>query len=514
MAQGEDEVNPGLASDESLFAAIRSAAPDGSHIFLRDSGGRQLTYGEMFAETGRIANCLWTAGLRPGDRLAVQVEKSVTALLLPLACMRMGAIYLPLNPAYTLAELEYFLADAEPVCVVASPEKQSAITSSLRAKTQVLSLSDDGLEGSLFEQSRGMPDHFQDIPRGADDLAAMLYTSGTTGRSKGAMLTHGNLVSNALALREFWQFTSDDVLLHALPIYHTHGLFTATNTILMAGASMAFLPRFDPELIFACLPESTAMMGVPTYYTRLLDDPRLTRGAVAHIRVFISGSAPLRPETHQEWLARTGHTILERYGMTETNMITSNPYTGERRAGTVGFPLPEVELRIAGIEGATPLRVGEIGEIEVRGPNVCKGYWRRPEHTAEAFRADGFFVTGDLGQVDEDGYVQIVGRAKDLVISGGLNVYPREVEMEIDAIPGILESAVIGIPHADLGEAVVAIIVRGTGNAINAMELIEVLRSRLARYKLPRQVIFVDRLPRNAMGKVQKNQLRASFEAL
>jgi len=502
-------------SGAGLFASIRASMPERSCAFLRGGDVRLVTYGGMLAHSGRLANCLWRAGLRPDDRLAVQVEKSAEALLLYLACLRIGAAYLPLNPAYRIAELEYFLADAEPACVVARPESGPAMASLLRGgKAAVLGLSDDGQSGSLIERAREMPDDFEDVPRNGDDLAAILYTSGTTGRSKGAMLTHRNLVSNALALRDLWRFTGDDVLLHALPIYHTHGLFTATNTILMAGASMIFLRRFDPEPIFAHLPACTAMMGVPTFYTRLLNDPRLTRDVCAHMRVFISGSAPLLPETHREWLDVTGHAILERYGMTETNMITSNPYAGERRAGTVGFPLPGVELRIVDRESAAPLPEGEIGVIELRGPNVCKGYWRKPEQTADVFRADGFFVTGDLGRIDGGGYVQIVGRAKDLIISGGFNVYPREVEMEIDAVPGVLESAVIGIPHPDFGEGVAAVVVRRPGATLDQSELIAALRPRLAGYKLPKRVIFCDALPRNAMGKVQKNALRNTYRDL
>ncbi len=514
MGQTWHDSKPVTPGDESLFAAIRSTAADGTRIFLRPASGQQVTYGELFAETARMANCLWTAGLRPGDRLAVQVEKSAPALLLPLACMRMGAIYLPLNPAYTRAELEYFLSDAEPACVVASMEKQASIEGLVAGKAGVLGLSDNGRRGSLVERAREMLDQFSDIPRAADDLAAILYTSGTTGRSKGAMLTHRNLVSNAMTLRDLWHFTEDDVLLHALPIYHTHGLFTATNTILLAGASMVFLPRFDADVIFANLGECTTMMGVPTLYTRLLSDPRLTRESVAHMRVVISGSAPLLPETYQEWLERTGQAILERYGMTETNMITSNPYNGERRAGTVGFPLPGVELRIVDGESGVSLSDGEIGLIELRGPNVCKGYWRKPEQTGKAFRADGFFVTGDLGRIDDDGYVQIVGRAKDLVISGGFNVYPREVEFEIDAISGVLESAVIGVPHPDFGEGVTAVVVCKPDAAIGEPDVIAALRSRLAKYKLPKRVVFRDTLPRNAMGKVQKNALRDIYRDL
>jgi malonyl-CoA/methylmalonyl-CoA synthetase len=507
-------LNSKPAADANLFAAIRAAAPDSSRILLRDAAGHSLTYGEMFAETARIANCLTAAGLRPGDRLAVQVEKSVMALFLPLACMRAGAIFLPLNPAYTLAELEYFLADAEPACVIVQPDKQSSIEPMLAGKASIFTLGDCGERGSLIDGAHRMPESFHGVPRKADDLAAILYTSGTTGRSKGAMLTHDNLTSNALVLRDLWRFTTDDVLLHALPVYHTHGLFTATNTVLMAGASMAFLPRFDAELIFAHLPGCTTMMGVPTFYTRLLADPRLTREAAAHMRLFISGSAPLLPETHREWFDRTGHAILERYGMTETNMIASNPYDGERRAGTVGYPLPGVDLRV--VDGGTgeALPDGAIGAIELRGPNVCKGYWRKPEQTAETFRGDGFFITGDLGRINADGYLEIVGRAKDLVITGGFNVYPREVEFEIDAIPGVVESAVIGVPHPDFGEGVTAVIVRKRDVELSESVILEALRERLAKFKLPKRVVFRDVLPRNAMGKVRKNELRNIYRDL
>ena len=514
MVRATPDSKCGAFSDKGLFAAVRTAAPDAAHIFLRDAGGRQFTYGEMFAQTARIANCLQDAGIRPGDRLAAQVEKSIEALLLPLACMRMGAIYLPLNPAYTPAEIEFFLSDAEPACVVVRTERQAAVESLLGSRATVLGLSDDGQTGTLIERSRRMPDRFDDIPQTWSDLAAILYTSGTTGRSKGAMLTHGNLVSNATTLRNLWRFTDDDVLLHALPIYHTHGLFTATNTILLSGASMVLLPRFDADSIFAHLRTCTTMMGVPTFYTRLLNDPRLSREAVSHMRVFICGSAPLLPETHHKWLMRTGHAILERYGMTETNMITSNPYEGDRRPGTVGFPLPGIELRITDREKGNALPNGEIGVIELRGPNVCSGYWRAPERTAEAFRSDGYFITGDLGRIDADGYVHIVGRDRDLVISGGLNVYPREVEIEIDAIPGVLESAVIGIPHPDLGECVIAVVIAKSGAALEETRLIAALSARIAKFKLPRRAVFRDELPRNAMGKVQKNALRKIYRDL
>ena len=353
-----------------------------------------------------------------------------------------------------------------------------------------------------------MPGDFADVARGPDDLAAILYTSGTTGRSKGAMLTHDNLLSNALALCDIWRFTAADRLIHALPIFHTHGLFVATNVVLLSGASMVFLPKFDADEVLRLMPRATVLMGVPTFYVRLLQHPGLTREATAGMRLFVSGSAPLLAETHAAFGARTGHAILERYGMTETNMNTSNPYDGDRVAGTVGFPLPGVDLRVTEPESGAPLPAGETGMIEVRGPNVFKGYWRMPEKTAAEFRPDGFFITGDLGKVDARGYVHIVGRGKDLVISGGFNVYPKEVETEIDQLDGVVESAVIGVPHPDFGEGVVAVVVRGKGAALDEAAVMAGIRDRLARYKQPKAVVFADDLPRNTMGKVQKNVLR------
>ena len=349
---------------------------------------------------------------------------------------------------------------------------------------------------------------------GWDDLAAILYTSGTTGRSKGAMLTHGNLASNALTLVDTWRFTSEDVLIHALPVYHTHGLFTATLTLALAGGSMLWLPKFDADEVLRLLPKATCLMGVPTFYTRLLDHPDLTRGRTAHTRLFISGSAPLLAETHRAFEERTGHAILERYGMTETSMNTSNPYEGKRIAGTVGFPLDEVELRITDPASGETLRQGEIGMIELKGPNVCKGYWRNPEKTAESFRSDGFFITGDLGEIDAQGYVSIVGRGKDLVITGGLNVYPKEVEAEIDALPGVVEAAIIGLPHRDLGEAVTAVVVRAKAAPIDEAAILSALAPRLAKFKLPKRVLFLEDLPRNTMGKVQKAKLREIYASL
>ncbi|MFL5142362.1 MAG: AMP-binding protein, partial [Microvirga sp.] len=369
-------------------------------------------------------------------------------------------------------------------------------------------------QGTLSRMAEQMDDRHDTAERAADDLAGLLYTSGTTGRSKGAMLSHGNLASNAITLRDAWRFTVDDVLIHGLPIFHTHGLFVATNTVLVAGASMIFLPRFDPEKILEAMPRATAMMGVPTFYTRLLQDPRLTKEATKHMRVFISGSAPLLAETHREWQARTGHAILERYGMTETGMNTSNPYERERIAGTVGLPLPGVEIRVADPETGTPVGTDEIGMIEIRGPNVFKGYWRMPEKTAAEFREDGFFISGDLGKIDAQGYVHIVGRGKDLIITGGYNVYPKEVESEIDAIDGVVESAVIGLAHPDFGEGVTAVVVKSGEAALTEKDVLGRLETRLAKFKLPKQVIFVDDLPRNTMGKVQKNILRDTYGTL
>ncbi|HWE05480.1 MAG TPA: AMP-binding protein [Rhizomicrobium sp.] len=465
--------------DEGLFAQMRAAMPDGSRPFLRTSDGRRFSYDDMLIRSGQFANCLHAAGVRPGDRLAVQVEKSAEALLLYLACLRTGAIYVPLNPAYTSAETPWFLTDAEPICFVAAPEKAEAIQTLLGDTTALLTLGCDGRAGSLTERAGSIASGFHDAVRAGDDVAAILYTSGTTGRPKGAMLTQRNLASNALALRDLWRFSPRDVLLHALPLFHTHGLFTATNTSMMAGASMILLPRFDLDAVFAHLPEATTMMGVPTFYTRLLADSRLVRARVAHMRLFISGSAPLLPETHRAWLDRTGHAILERYGMTETGMIASNPCDGERIAGTVGRPLPGVDLRIADPQDGSPLPSGQVGMIELRGPNVFRAYWRKPEQTAALFREDGFFVTGDLGTIDSSGYLRIAGRATDLVISGGFNVYPREIETEIDALPGVAESAVIGVPHPDLGEGVTAIVVVKSGTELREVTCLPRLASAL-----------------------------------
>ncbi len=495
--------------NENLFTLIRSRMPAPGRIFIRTPSGRTLSYAEMLETSGRFANALVALGVKPGDRVAAQVEKSPEALLLYLGCLRAGAAYLPLNPGYTESEVSYFLSDSEPAVFVCDPERESGARAVARrvGVARLETLGPDG-KGSITERAGEAHAEFTDRDRGADDLAALLYTSGTTGRSKGAMLTHRNLSSNAQVLAQYWRFESDDVLLHALPIFHTHGLFVATNVTLMAGAAMILLPRFDLDEIMRSLPLATAMMGVPTFYTRLLTRADLTRERVRHVRVFISGSAPLSAETHREFEARTGHAILERYGMTETSMNSSNPYDGARRAGTVGFALPGVEIRITDRDTGAVLEPGEVGMIEVRGPNVFKGYWRMPEKTAAELREDGFFITGDLGLIDQLGYLSIVGRDKDLIISGGYNVYPAEVEGAIDALEGVAESAVIGLNHPEYGEAVTAVVAAREGATLSEDEIRRDLSTRLARYKVPKRVVFVDHLPRNKMGKVEKKDLR------
>lgn len=493
-----------------LFDAIRKGAQSAAP-FIETTGGKSWTYGDMLALSGQMANALVSKGVQPGDRVAVQVEKSPEALMLYLACVRAGAVYLPLNTAYTLAELEYFIGDAEPRIVVCSPKAQQGLEPIANAKGARVETLDHEGGGSLMEAAHAQVTDFADIERGADDLAAILYTSGTTGRSKGAMLTHDNLLSNALTLKDYWQFTSADRLIHALPIFHTHGLFVASNVILISGASMYFLPKFDADEALNLMPKASVMMGVPTFYVRLVQSQRLNRETTANMRLFISGSAPLLAETHRQFQSMTGHAILERYGMTETNMNTSNPYEGDRIAGTVGFPLPGVLVRVTDPETGAPIANGETGMIEVKGPNVFKGYWRMPEKTAAEFRADGFFITGDLGQIDERGYVHIVGRGKDLVISGGYNIYPKEVETEIDQIDGVEESAVIGVAHPDFGEGVTAVVVRKPGSTLSEAEILGHLQTRLAKYKQPKQILFVNELPRNTMGKVQKNILRQTY---
>ncbi len=481
--------------------------------------GRFYTYQDVVNVSGKFANALVALGVKPGDRVAVQVPKSIEALMLYLGTVRAGAVFLPLNTGYMPAEIEYFVSDASPALLVCDPEKASGykeLANRLGVGLETLGVwTEPGCSaGTLLDYVEKASPDFNNIDRDPADLAAILYTSGTTGRSKGAMLSHENLLSNALTLKEYWQFTANDVLLHALPIFHTHGLFVATNTVLVSGASMIFLPGFSNDQVIEYLPNATAMMGVPTFYTRLLDDQRFDRDLVQHMRLFVSGSAPLLAETHQQFEDRTGHRILERYGMTETNMNTSNPYDGERKAGTVGFPLPGVELRITDPDSGKTLDQGEIGIIEVKGPNVFSGYWQMPEKTKEEFREDGFFITGDMGMIDGDGYVHIVGRSKDLIISGGYNVYPKEVELLLDEQDGVKESAVIGVPHPDFGEGVVGVIVAEKDRALEEKDLLESIRSQIARYKQPKRLVFIDELPRNTMGKVQKNILRDSYKDL
>ena len=502
----------------TLFDGLLSAgheSPDRRFALLPD--GRSYSYGDVEKVSAQFASVLVSLGVKPGDRVAVQVEKSIEALMLYLGTVRAGGVFLPLNTAYTPAEIEYFLTDAKPTVFVCDPKKEAAlapIAEKAGAAIETLGVwrSPDESAGSLSDKALATGETFDTVDRTPDDLAAILYTSGTTGRSKGAMLTHANLLSNAEVLLRTWRFTADDVLLHVLPIFHTHGLFVASNTVMIAGGSMIFLGKFDPDTVFEYLPLSTAMMGVPTFYTRLLADERLNRDSTAHMRLFTSGSAPLLAETHRAFETTTGQRILERYGMTETNMNTSNPYDDERRAGTVGFPLDGTDLRIADPDTGKLLPQGEIGVIEVKGPNVFAGYWQMPEKTASEFRADGFFMTGDLGFIDADGYVTIVGRGKDLVITGGYNVYPKEVELVIDELDGVVESAVIGVPHKDFGEGVVGCVV--AKKPLEEKALIAALTDKLARFKQPKRIVFVDELPRNTMGKVQKNVLRETYKDL
>src|SRR5712672_1522148 len=498
----------------NLFSRLFDKLDDPTRLAIETIDGERISYGDLIARAGRTANVLVGSGVKPGDRVAAQTEKSVAGLVLYLAAVRAGAVYLPLNTAYTLNELEYFITDAEPSLVVCDPSKAegiAAIAAKVGAKVETLGA--DG-KGSLTDAAAKAGAQFETVARADDDLAAILYTSGTTGRSKGAMLTHDNLASNSLSLVDYWRFTDKDDLIHALPIYQTHGLFVASNVTLFARASMIFLPKLDPELIIKLMARATVLMGVPTFYTRLLQSPALTKESTKHMRLFISGSAPLLAETHREWSARTGFAILERYGMTETNMNTSNPYDGDRVPGAGGLPLPGVSVRVTDPETGKQLAPDTIGMIEVTGPNVFKGYWRMPEKTKAEFRDDGFFITGDLGKIDGSGYVHILGRGKDLVISGGFNVYPKEIESEIDAMPGVIEAAVIGVPHADFGEGVTAVVVCDSNAGVDEAAVLKALEGRLAKFKMPKRVFIVDELPRNAMGKVQKNILRDTYKAI
>ncbi len=505
-----DRTGPHASHDANLFRLLTARAASHPHAAaLIAQDGAAWNHATLAREATLLAEAIAEAGARPGDRLMMQVAKSPRAVALYLACLRAGVILIPLNPAYGADELDYLAADAEPSVIVADPASPFAKGSvAAAASAEVLTLAADG-SGTLAERAGKQPGTAAPHTAERHEIAAILYTSGTTGRPKGAMISHDNLASNARALCETWGITSNDTLLHALPIFHTHGLFVAINTALIAGAPMHFLPKFEPDAVFAAMRRSTLMMGVPTFYTRLLADPRLTREATAHMRLFISGSAPLLRETLDAFEARTGHRILERYGMTETNMITSNPLDGERRPGAVGFPLPGVEIRIAD-ESGSALPRGEIGGIELTGPNVFRGYWRNPAKTAEEFRPDGWFRTGDLGRIDAEGYLHIVGRAKDLIITGGFNVYPKEVEGVIDALPGVAESAVIGVPHPDFGEAVTAVVV-ASDPAVDPEAIREASREKLAAFKAPKAVRLVEALPRNAMGKVEKAKLRARY---
>jgi malonyl-CoA/methylmalonyl-CoA synthetase len=489
----------------NLTSLWQDGVHNGRRIFALCDDGRTVTYGESWALAGRMALRLQNLGAQPGDRIAAQVDKSIEALALFWACVRGGFVFLPLNTAYTPSEIEYYLSDAEAHIFVTSPDRAPAATQ-LSCK-HVLTLDDSG-HGSLLDCA----DEITDAPTTWDSTAAILYTSGTTGRSKGAMLSHANLASNALALIDLWRFTSNDVLLHALPVYHTHGLFVGMNTVVFSGATMIFHRKFNADDVMRDLPRATTFMGVPTFYTRLLQHQALTKETTQHMRLFVSGSAPLLAETHREFEQRTGHAILERYGMTETNMIASNPYDGARRAGTVGFALPHVDIKITDTITGEELPHQHDGMIEVRGPNVFKGYWRNPEKTKEDLRENGFFITGDLGRIDEQGYLVISGRAKDLIITGGFNVYPKEIEEVIDAMPDVIESAVIGLPHKDFGEAVTAVVVMHKPS--NEKTMIAQMKEKLGSFKVPKKIIFVTELPRNTMGKVQKAELRKTYTNL
>lgn len=497
---------------EKLRAASLGAE---NSLFLHNhQTGEEVLYKAFFANAERMAQALVDAGVKPGDRVAVQAPKTQAMLELYVATVLAGGVFLPLNTAYTASEITYFLTDAKPWIFVCDPKCEDELSAVAKdaGVAQVLTIgADEG--GSLPERRDAAAPGFTPAPRGPDDLAAILYTSGTTGRSKGAMLTHRALASNAQTLKDSWHFSADDVLIHALPIFHTHGLFVATNITLLAGSSCIFMSKFDAGDILGYMPDATVLMGVPTFYVRLLETEGLGKTSV-NMRLFVSGSAPLLAETHDRWRNVTGHAILERYGMTETNMNTSNPYDGDRRAGTVGFPLPGVEVIVTDPATGAPLPQGEIGVLEVRGPNVFAGYWKMPDKTAEELRDNGFFITGDLGRIDADGYVHIVGRGKDLIISGGYNIYPKEIELLIDDLPGVVESAVIGVPHKDFGEAVVAVIVAQDGVELSAKDVSSMIKDNLARFKQPKRIEFVQVLPRNAMGKVQKNVLREAYDGV
>ena len=502
-------------TNNNLFAALRSAFPiDLNATAVETDNGLNYSWHDMDRATAMLANLLVSLKLPAGARIAVQVEKSVEVMLLYLATLRAGYVFLPLNTAYQSAEIEYFIGNAEPAVVVCSKKNFGWVSKiAFKAGTQNVFTLDDDRTGSLLDRAAHCSDQHAVAVKGVDDLAAILYTSGTTGRSKGAMLSHGNMLSNALVLKDYWAWQPGDVLIHALPIFHVHGLFVALHGALINGSKMIWCAKFDPKFVIKKMPEATVFMGVPTLYVRLLSEPGLDENAVKNMRLFVAGSAPLLLETFNEWQLKTGHTILERYGMSETAMLTSNPYQGERRGGTVGFALPGVHLRVTDDDGHA-LGVNEIGGIEVKGPNVFKGYWRMPEKTSEEFTADGFFKTGDVGKIDARGYITIVGRSKDLIISGGYNVYPAEIEGYINDLPGVLESALVGVPHPDFGEVGVAVVVAKPGALLKPEVVIAALKSKLANFKVPKQCFAVAELPRNTMGKVQKNLLREQYKAL
>jgi malonyl-CoA/methylmalonyl-CoA synthetase len=516
-----------MNNNHNLYAALRAAFPaDLDRTAVETVGGAhaglRYSWRDLDRASAMMANLLASLQLPAGSRIAVQVEKSVEALVLYLATLRAGHVFLPLNTAYQAGEIEYFIDNAEPAVVVCSQANFGWVSKiAFKAGTRHVFTLDDDRTGSLLQRAAHHSDVHTPATSAADDLGVIIYTSGTTGRSKGAMLSHGNMLSNAQVLRQYWGWQADDVLIHALPIFHVHGLFVAIHGALINGSPMLWLNKFEPRAVVELFPRATVFMGVPTLYTRLLAEPGLTKQQVAHMRLFVSGSAPLLIETFDEWKARTGHTILERYGMSETVMITSNPYAAdarhggqtERRGGTVGFPLPGNELRVVD-ENAQAVPVGEIGAIQVRGPNVFKGYWRMPEKTAEEFTADGFFKTGDVGRIDERGYVSIVGRSKDLIISGGYNVYPAEIESCINEMPGVAESAVVGVPHPDFGEVGVAVVIARPGASVDPDQVIAALKTRLANFKIPKRCFVVAELPRNTMGKVQKNLLREQHKGL
>jgi malonyl-CoA/methylmalonyl-CoA synthetase len=497
----------------NLYALFESRFPtDKSACSIETHDGLFYSWADLERATAKMANLLAGLKLPKDSRIAVQVEKSPEALILYLATIRAGYVYLPLNTAYRAAEIEYFIENAEPAVVVCSPKNFGWVSQiAFKTGTKHVFTLGESRDGSLLERASHQPDTFETVERQADDLAAILYTSGTTGRSKGAMLTHDNLASNAKVLQEYWHWQPGDVLLHALPLFHVHGLFVASHGALLNGSKMIFLPRFDNAEVIRHLPQATVFMGVPTYYVRLVADPAFDQAVCTNMRLFVSGSAPLLLDTFNEFTRRTGHTILERYGMSETTMLVSNPYGGDRIGGTVGLPLPGVSVRVVNGDGK-PCGIDEIGDIQVKGPNIFKGYWRMPEKTAEEFTPDGYFKTGDVGRFDANGYLSIVGRSKDLIISGGYNVYPKEIESFIDELDGVVESAVIGVPHPDFGEAVTAVAVVKPDATISEGDVIGTLKTKIANFKVPKRVFFVQELPRNTMGKVQKNVLRDLFK--